>query len=174
MRQFLFKRHPRSMPHRPTRRIHRRAPRQFYRRRNHKTLELNEDIIKDKGKEPYVINIEDATLDNQTYRTTIWTGEYLQSTLMKINVGDDIGLEIHPETDQFLRIEEGAGIAQMGNDKNNLTFERPVKSGDAVFVPANTWHNIINTSKIPLKLYSIYAPPHHKKGTVQVTKSDPE
>lgn len=126
---------------------------------------------RDHGPQPYVVNIEQATLRNNNYRTTLWTGGYLQLTLMTIRPGEDIGLEIHPDTDQFLRIEEGQGIVQMGPSKRNLTFRQPVFADTAVFVPAGTWHNITNIGSGPLKLYSIYAPPHHRHGTVHPTKA---
>lgn len=130
----------------------------------------NNIVLKDYGPEPYVVNIQDATLQNNNYRTALWTGEHLQATLMSINVGDDIGLEIHPDIDQFLRIEQGQGIVKMGKSKDNLDFQRKVSDNYAIFVPAGTWHNLINTGKKPLKLYSIYAPPKHPRGTVQKTK----
>src|SRR5690625_2119916 len=82
--------------------------------------------ITDHGPHPYVLNIKEAAKSNTTYRTAIWTGEHLQVTLMSINVGDDIGTEIHPDTDQFLRIEQGQGIVRMGKNSNNLNFERRV------------------------------------------------
>jgi len=132
----------------------------------------NNIVLKDYGPEPYVVNIEQATLQNNNFRTALWTGEYLQSTLMSINVGDDIGLEIHPDTDQFIRIEQGQGIVKMGKSKNNLDFQRKVFDNYAIFVPAGTWHNVINTGKKPLKVYVIYAPPHHPRGTVHKTKAE--
>ncbi|MGN0529356.1 MAG: cupin domain-containing protein, partial [Eubacterium sp.] len=105
------------------------------------------------------------------YRRALWTGKHLQLTLMSIPIGGEIGLEIHPDTDQFIRIENGYGLAMMGSDKNNLNYQRPVRSGFAVFVPAGTWHNILNTGRTPLKIYTVYAPPHHPHGTVQATKA---
>lgn len=128
--------------------------------------------VKDYGPEPYVVDIEAATRRNNNYRTALWTGNHLQVTLMSIKVRGDIGLEIHPDTDQFLRIEQGQGIAKMGPTKDNLSFQQRVFPGSAIMVPAGTWHNVINTGNIPLKLYSIYAPPHHPHGTVQKTKED--
>lgn len=128
--------------------------------------------LKDYGKQPYVINIDRATKRNNTFRTAIWTGEHLQVTLMSIEVGDDIGLEVHPNTDQFLRIEDGEGFVQMGDSKDHLTFQRRVGSGSAIMVPAGKWHNIRNISNQPLKLYSIYAPPEHEFGTVHQTKAE--
>ncbi|WP_175991644.1 cupin domain-containing protein [Bacillus sp. Marseille-Q1617] len=126
----------------------------------------------DYGPEPFTIDIEEATVSNNTFRTALWTGEHLQVTLMSIGVGEDIGLENHPELDQFLRIEQGQGVVQMGNDPNNLTFQRNVEDDYAIVIPAGTWHNLTNTGNEPLKLYSIYAPPQHPKGTVHKTKAD--
>lgn len=129
--------------------------------------------LKDYGPEPFVVNINEATKQNNTYRSTaLWTGNHLQVTLMSLNVGEDIGLEIHPNVDQFLRIEQGQGIVQMGKSKDNLNFERKVYDDSAIMIPAGTWHNVINIGNIPLKLYSIYAPPQHPRGTVHVTKAD--
>lgn len=132
----------------------------------------DENIVKDYGPEPFVININEAAKQNNTFRTALWTGTHLQLTLMSINPGEDIGLEIHPNLDQFLRIEQGQGIVRMGNSKNNLYFERRVAADYAIIIPAGTWHNLINTGGGPLKLYSIYAPPQHPKGTVHRTKAD--
>lgn len=128
--------------------------------------------IKDYGPIPIVVNIEEVTKNNNTFRTALWTGSHMQLTLMSINVGDDIGLEIHPNVDQFIRVEQGEGLVKMGYDKNNLSFQRRVNSTDAILIPAGTWHNVINAGNITLKVYSIYAPPQHPHGTVQKTKAD--
>ncbi|WP_246333839.1 cupin domain-containing protein [Thermoactinomyces mirandus] len=128
--------------------------------------------LKDYGKKPFVVNIKQAAKQNHTFRTAIWTGEHLQVTLMKIDVGDDIGLEIHPDVDQFLRIEEGQGLVQMGDRKDQLDFKAEVYDNYAIMVPAGKWHNLINTGNKPLKLYTIYAPPEHPFGTVHNTKAD--
>ena len=125
----------------------------------------------DYGPEPFVVNIEKATKLNNNYRTTLWTGNHLQLTLMSIPPNSDIGLEVHHDNDQFLRIEDGQGLVTMGKSKDNLNYQKNVRDGFAVFVPAGTWHNIINTGKIPIKLYTIYAPPHHPQGTVHKTKA---
>jgi len=126
--------------------------------------------LKDYGPKPFVINIDEATKRNDNYRTTLWTGKHLQLTLMSIKVRGDIGLEVHPRIDQFIRIEEGEGLVQMGPRKDNLNFQRKVYDGFAIFIPAGTWHNVINTGNRPLKLYSIYAPPQHSHGVVHATK----
>jgi mannose-6-phosphate isomerase-like protein (cupin superfamily) len=127
--------------------------------------------VKDYGPNPFVINITDATRKNNTFRTVLWTGDHLQLTLMSINVGEDIGLENHPNLDQFLRIEAGQGIVQMGKNKERLDFQRRVQDDSAILIPAGTWHNLINTGNVPLKLYSIYSPPQHPPGTVHETKA---
>jgi mannose-6-phosphate isomerase-like protein (cupin superfamily) len=128
--------------------------------------------LKDYGPEPLAININEATKENDTFRTALWTGTHLQVTLMSIDVNDDIGLEIHPEIDQFIRIEEGEGLVKMGSTKDLLDFEAKVSDDFAFMIPAGTWHNIINTGDKPLKAYSIYAPPQHPQGTVHETKAD--
>ena len=134
-------------------------------------MSINE---KDYGKKPHVVNIEDLTKDNGNYRTTIWTGDNLQVTVMNIEAGDDIGLEVHEGIDQFIRIEAGKGICKMGPAEDNLDFEKEVEDDDAVFVPADLWHNITNTGDEPLKLYTIYAGPDHLAGTVHPTHEDAE
>ena len=131
-------------------------------------------ILKDYGPEPFVVNIEEAAKQNNNFRIALWTGCHLQLTLMSINVGEDIGLEIHPNLDQFIRIEKGQGLVKMGDRKDRLDFQRKVYDDYALIIPAGKWHNLINTGNEPLKLYSIYAPPQHPFGTVQKTKKDAE
>lgn|SRR5690625_27435 len=128
--------------------------------------------LKDYGRQPFVVNIEEAAEQNNTFRTALWTGNHLQVTLMCIQPGGDIGLEIHHEVDQFLRIEEGQGVVQMGESESNLNFQRNVYEDSAIMVPAGTWHNLINTGNNPLNLYTIYAPPEHQFGTVHATKAE--
>lgn len=118
----------------------------------------------DFGKTPYVVDLEDLTIDNDNFRTTKWTGDDLQMTLMSI--GDEIGLERHENGDQFIRVEEGEGKVVMGLEKDNLDFEKEIKDDVAIFIPEGYWHNIINTGDTPLKVYAIYAPPEHPKGKV--------
>ena len=128
--------------------------------------------LKDYGGKPFVVDIERAAKQNKNYRTALWTGKHLQVTLMSIDVGGDIGLEVHPDVDQFIRIEQGQGLVQMGERKDHLDFERRVSEDDAIMIPAGTWHNVTNTGHVPLKLYSIYAPPEHPFGTVHRTKAE--
>lgn len=130
--------------------------------------------LKDNGPDPYVVNIDKAAEQNYFYRIALWTGQYLQLTLMSINPGDDIGLEIHEDHDQFIRIEEGQAYVMMGDSPNNFYYRRAVSSDDIIIIPAGKWHNVINTGCLPLKLYSIYAPPEHPHGTVHRTKKDAE
>jgi mannose-6-phosphate isomerase-like protein (cupin superfamily) len=130
--------------------------------------------VTDIGPRPNALDIESATLQNTNYRTVVWSGENLQVTLMCIPVGSDIGLEAHPHNDQFLRLDAGKGLCQMGPAKDQLTFEQEVEDGWAVFVPAGTWHNVTNTGDVPMQLYAIYAPAHHKPGKVQATAADAE
>ena len=133
-------------------------------------MSKNYQSLTDHGQKPFVVDINKMTLGNNTYRTAVWTGKNLQLTVMSIPVGADIGLEIHHDHDQFLRIEEGQGLAQMGDAKDHLYFNQPVFDDSAIFIPAGTWHNVLNTGNRPLKLYSIYAPPEHLFGTVHQTK----
>lgn len=126
----------------------------------------------DHGPHPYVVNIEDATLANTNYRTTLWTGEHLQMTVMAIAPGDDIGLEVHEDHDQFLRVEQGRGRVQMGPAEDRLEFDEEVGDDWVILVPAGSWHNVTNIGDEPLKVYSIYAPPEHEHGTVHATKAE--
>jgi mannose-6-phosphate isomerase-like protein (cupin superfamily) len=138
-------------------------------KRNHEEKSIR---LTDYGPKPFITNIEAVTKQNETFRTALWTGKHLQLTLMSIKPGEDIGLEVHPELDQFLRIEQGQGITRMGSQKDSLNIERKVSDDDVILIPAGYWHNLINTGKKALKLYSIYAPPQHPKGTVHPTKED--
>lgn len=130
------------------------------------------DII-DNGPAPTVVNVVTATIENTNYRTTLWTGNNLQMTLMSIDPGHDIGLEVHDTHDQFLRIEQGLAKVSMGPSKEQLqTWQASVS--DAVFVPSGSWHNLESVGQMPLKVYSIYAPPQHAHGTVHVTQQEAE
>lgn len=128
----------------------------------------------DHGPEPYVVNIREAAKQNYNFRLAFWTGNYFQLTLMNINAKEDIGLEMHSDVDQFIRIEEGNGLVLMGDCQDRLDFQQRVQAGYVIFIPAGKWHNLINTGCTPLKLYSIYAPPEHLRGTVHKTKEDAE
>jgi mannose-6-phosphate isomerase-like protein (cupin superfamily) len=127
------------------------------------------DRIADIGPKPQAFDLHRATSENTNYRSVAWSGRYLQVTLMSIPQGGSIGLESHPETDQFLRLDSGSGRAQMGPTKENLTFEQEVSDGWCVLVPAGTWHNITNTGSTAMQVYAVYAPTHHAADKVQAT-----
>ena len=126
----------------------------------------------DHGPAPFVTDIEAATLGNDTFRTTLWTGRHLQLTVMCLQPEEEIGLEVHHNRDQFLRVEGGSGLVHMGPSADDLSFRSELGEDDAVLVPAGSWHNIVNTGNRPLRLYSIYGPPEHHHGTVHVTKAE--
>lgn len=128
--------------------------------------------MNDKGRTPFVTNIEKETLSNDNYRAVRWTGNHLQLAFMSISVGSDIGLEIHEETDQFIRIESGEGIAILLPRGHTDTLVIPVEENDVVLVPAGTWHNIINKGDAEMKIYTLYGPPHHPVGEVDETKPE--
>lgn len=129
--------------------------------------------MKDTGPNPLVANIEQLTLSNDAFRTTLWTGKYMQLTVMSIQPGDDIGLEVHEDHDQFIRIEAGSATVRMGDAQDDLKTWQAADD-DFVMVPAGKWHNVVNTGSEPLKVYSLYSPPEHQHGTVHETKADAE
>ncbi len=139
---------------------------------NNHIVSGNSPLLTDYGPQPFVIDIEEATKQNSMFRTTLWTGGHLQLVLMSLRPGESIGLEAHPEHDQFIRIEQGRAVVLMGEAKDRLTLRRNVSEDIAFIIPAGTWHNVINTGARPLKLYTLYAPPEHAQGTVQATKAD--
>lgn len=122
----------------------------------------------------WVGDIERATLDNQNFRTVVFTGEHTQLTLMRLGPGEDIGREAHPHLDQFLRIEQGSGRVEFGRTEEGIDETHDVADDWAIVVPAGVWHNVVNTGDGELKLYSLYSPPEHADGTVHVTKADAE
>jgi mannose-6-phosphate isomerase-like protein (cupin superfamily) len=122
----------------------------------------------------WVGDIEQATIENETFRTVLWTGDHSQLTVMSIQVGDDIGKEVHPDHDQFLRIEQGSGRVEMGPSENEVDLTEDVGADWAIVVPAGVWHNVVNTGDGELKVYSIYSPAEHPPGTVHATKADAE
>lgn len=114
----------------------------------------------------YVTNIERDTLENEDYRRVLFTGKNLQLVLMTLQPGEEIGLEVHEEHDQFIRIEEGTGVATLNGEEHGLS------DGVIVVIPAGTKHNVINRGDGKLRLYTLYGPPEHKDGTVHPTKAD--
>ena len=130
------------------------------------------ETSKDLGPKPGIINIQQETLQNQNFRTALWTGESLQVTVMSIPVGGEIGMEKHDDLDQFIRVEGGCANVYMGKTKKEMRFVGRVNPDYAIIVPAGTWHNIINACPRTLKVYSVYAPPQHPFGTIHKTKQD--
>ena len=135
---------------------------------------LRTECSADHGPAPFTADIACAARQNRAFRTAFWTGSHLQMTLMCIPPCDEIGLEIHPDTDQLIRVESGSAVVCIGPRKDKLDFQRTLCPGDAVFIPAGCWHNILNAGSCPLKLSSVYAPPHHPRGTIHCTKADAE
>jgi mannose-6-phosphate isomerase-like protein (cupin superfamily) len=128
--------------------------------------------LEDSGPRPHSFDLEQATRDNDQFRAVVWSGRYLQLTLMSIPVGGDIGLEMHPETDQFLRLDAGRGRVEMGPSKERLTTKQEVSDGWGVLIPAGTWHNVTNIGAEPMQVYAIYAPAHHKPGKIHGTAEE--
>lgn len=122
----------------------------------------------------WIGDIEQTTLDNDNFRTVVYTGEHTQLTVMRLAPGEDIGLEAHPQLDQFLRIEQGEGRADLGPGENQIDETHDVGPDWAIIVPAGVWHNVVNTGNEELKLYSLYSPPEHPDGTVHETKQESE
>ena len=115
----------------------------------------------------YITNIERDTRGNADFRRVLFTGPHTQLVLMTLGPGEEIGLETHDGHDQFVRIEEGDGVALLDSERHKLV------DGSAVVIPAGVKHNIINTSdNSPLKLYTLYSPPEHADGTVHHTKRE--
>ncbi len=115
------------------------------------------------------INIEKETFKNNNFRKVIYTSKHSQLVLMSLLPNEDIGLETHPDNDQFFRFESGQGTCIINGDEHH------VSDGDAIIVPAGAEHNVINTSdEKMLKFYTIYSPPHHKDGIIRRTKQDAE
>ena len=136
------------------------------------TLAAHSRLTDDPGPVPGVLNLEQAAKRNHNFRTVLWTGKHFQLTVMCIPFRGEIGLELHPDTDQLIRVEEGQATVRMGKSRDQMTFRRCLGVGDAVLIPCGTWHNIVNTGNRMLKLSSVYAPPQHPRGTVHRTKAD--
>ena len=134
----------------------------------------NHPEIRDFGQQPFVFDINHAATMNNNYRTALWTGRKMQLTLMSIPVGGDIGLEMHSDVDQFIKIESCFAKVFMGKRRDDLKFVCCADSNFAVIVPTGTWHNVVNAGQTPLKVFSLYAPPNHPFGTLQATKADAE
>lgn len=117
-------------------------------------------------KKGYKDNIEELTTSNENFRKVLYTGAHCQLVLMSLLPGEDIGMEVHEENDQFFRFESGKGKVVI----NETEYE--VEDGDAIIVPAGAQHNIISVGETSLKLYTIYSPAHHKDGIIRTTKQE--
>ena len=117
---------------------------------------------------PFIGNIEDLTDRNRDFRRVIYTGSHMQLVLMALHPGEELGEEIHGDTDQFFRVEEGSGEVVIDGDPT------PIESDMAIVVPAGARHNLRNTGPGPLRFYTLYAPPQHADGTVHRTKEEAE
>lgn len=115
----------------------------------------------------YKSNLEKVTEANTNFRQVLYTSEYMQLVLMTLKPGEEIGVETHDEGDQFFRFESGEGLVTING------VEHSVGAGDAVIIPQGAEHNVVNVSDtLPLKLYTIYTPPHHKDGIVRATRQE--
>ena len=134
-----------------------------------KILQLMDESINkvirlaEEAKTGYHVGLEKATQDNNNFRKVLFTAPKLQLVLMSLKPNEDIGLETHNDTDQFFRVDQGSGKAIIGSETYTL------KDGDAVIVPMGTQHNIIAGAD-GIKLYTVYAPPHHEDGEIRKTK----
>ena len=124
--------------------------------------------------DPWIGDIEQETLGNDTFRTVLFTGQYTQLTVMSIEPGDDIGGEMHDGHDQFIRIESGSARVELGGEQGAPATVQDVGDDWAVIIPSGTWHNVVNTGSKPLKVYSLYSPAEHPHGTVHRTKAEAE
>jgi mannose-6-phosphate isomerase-like protein (cupin superfamily) len=122
----------------------------------------------------WVGDVEQATLDNENFRTVVFTGEHTQLTVMRLRPGEDIGREVHPHLDQFLRMERGRARVEFGSTEDEIEETHEVQDDWAIIVPAGVWHNVVNTGSEDVKLYSLYSPPEHPANTVHRTKADAE
>jgi len=116
----------------------------------------------------YFSHLEEEVKKNSNFRKVLYTGHHSQLVLMSLLAGEEIGMEVHPENDQFFRFDQGEGKVIIDGN------EYEVKDGDAVLVPSGAQHNVINTGSEPLRFYTIYSPPHHKDGIVRQTKKEAE
>ncbi len=115
----------------------------------------------------FIANIEQLSLDNENFRKVLYTDSRVQLVVMALKAGEDIGEEVH-QLDQFIRVEDGVGVSILDGESH------PFVAGMAVIIPQGVRHNIINTGEVPMKLYTLYAPPNHKDGTVHATKEEAE
>lgn len=114
----------------------------------------------------YTGNIEELTLKNEFFRQVLFTGQHAQLVVMAIQPGEEIGMEVHPNVDQFFRLEQGTAKFIMNGE------ETVIGNGEVAIVPAGTQHNVVNVGEGSLKLYTIYSPPNHPEGTIHKAKAE--
>ena len=129
---------------------------------------------KDLGNSPHVFDLTAEAINNENFRTALWTGRNLQLTVMDLAPGEETGVEYHPGTDQILGIVRGNGEVLFGRKEGELSEQHPISIGSAVMIPSGVYHNLKNTSRSPLKIFSVYAPKKHPFGTVDKTREDSE
>jgi mannose-6-phosphate isomerase-like protein (cupin superfamily) len=122
----------------------------------------------ERAKKGFVQNIEALAEDNRDFRRVLYTSQHSQLVLMTLPPGEHSGAEVHPDVDQFFRVEEGMGEVLIGEKR------MPIGPGAAIVIPAGTRHDILNTGSAPLNLYTLYSPPHHRDGVVHRTREDAE
>lgn len=116
----------------------------------------------------YLSDVNSQAIQNTYFRRVLETGEHTQIVIMNINPGEDIGSEVHADTDQVLYLVKGEGKVILNGE------EKPFKEGDIVLVHAGTEHNFITQGEAPMKIITMYSPPHHPEGTIHETKADAE
>ena len=117
-------------------------------------------------------DVTKITLDNDNFRTVVFTGEHTQLTLMSLAPGEEIGWEAHGHLDQFLRLEQGKARVDLGKTQDDVDESHEVEDDWAFIVPAGVWHNVVNIGNGAVKLYSLYSPPEHPAGTIHKTKAE--
>jgi mannose-6-phosphate isomerase-like protein (cupin superfamily) len=120
----------------------------------------------------WIGDIEAATLANDTFRTVLFTGGHLQLTVMRLGAGEEIGREVHPHLDQFVRVESGRARIELGVNPDEVAETHELEADWAAIIPAGIWHNVVNAGTGELKLYSLYTPPEHPPETVHRTKAE--
>jgi mannose-6-phosphate isomerase-like protein (cupin superfamily) len=116
-------------------------------------------------------DVTKITLDNDNFRTVVFTGEHTQLTLMSLAPGEEIGWEAHGHLDQFLRLEQGKARVDLGKTQEDVDESHEVEDDWAFIVPAGVWHNVVNIGNGAVKLYSLYSPPEHPAETIHKTKA---
>jgi len=120
----------------------------------------------------WVENIETLTVENANFRQVLFTGKMAQLVLMSLAPGEEIGLEVHPDVDQFFRLEQGTVRIDLGATEDSIDERHQAEADWAFIVPAGTWHNVTNVGDDTVKLYTLYSPPNHPEGTIHRTKAE--